>query len=300
MNFALIIVCLLSGYLLRRFGTLPRDAHLGLNAWLIYVAIPATALLYVPTIEWNRQMAWPILAPFFCCAGAWLVWGSSKNEPPEQRRTRGALLLSAGLCNTSFVGFPITTAYYGEEGLKIAVVCDQMSFLLLSTVGVVISLNYSGSEKRLHPLMMLKKLFLFPPFLGFLAGLCFPGLAGFGELPTLFGKLSATLIPVALFSIGLQMENFDGFKSKELAKGLTYKLLLAPLAFMLLVWAAGGEGLLAKVAVMEIAMASMATTSVLAVQYGLNARICNLMIGVGIPLSLFTTYLWWLLLERVF
>lgn len=300
MNFALIIICLLSGLLLRRFGSLPANAHLGLNSWLVYVAIPATALLYVPTIEWSRQMIWPISAPFFCFFGAWLIWGSSKKESVEQRRTRGALLLSAGLCNTSFVGFPITSAFYGEEGLKIAVVCDQMSFLLLSTVGVIVSLNYSGGEHRLHTSVMLRKLFLFPPFLGFMTGLMLPEVATFNELPLLWSKLSATLIPVALFSIGLQMDSWEGITDPALAKGIVYKLLLAPLAFMVVVWVAGGEGLLAKVAVLEIAMATMATSSVLAVQYGLNARICNLMLGVGIPLSLLTTYGWWLVLERVF
>ncbi len=63
---------------------------------------------------------------------------------------------------------------------------------------------------------------------------------------------------------------------------------------------AGGQGLIAKVAVFEAAMATMATSSVLVVEYGLNARLVNLMIGVGIPLSIGTSYLWWWVLERVF
>lgn len=297
-NFMLIAVCMLSGFLLRRYGNLPENAHIALNTWLVYVGIPATALLYVPTIEWSAQMVWPVLTPWLTWLGAWIIWGRWKQESPDERRTRGALLLSAGLCNTSFVGFPLTSAYYGEEGLRVAVVCDQMSFLLLSTVGVLTSLRYSGTEQDKS--LILKKLVTFPPFLGFMVGLLLPQVATFGSLPVLWQKLSATLIPIALFSIGLQLDTFDGASDSRLHKGLLYKLFLAPAVMAVLIRLTGGAGLIAKVAVFEVGMATMATTSVLAVAYGLNARICNLMIGVGIPLSLLTSFLWYHALEWVF
>ena len=53
-------------------------------------------------------------------------------------------------------------------------------------------------------------------------------------------------------------------------------------------------------AVLETAMASMATTSVLAVEYGLNARLISVLIGVGVPLSLLTSVFWHRILELLF
>lgn len=299
MNFALILICLISGHLIRRSGRLGNDAHLGLNSWLIHVAIPAAALYYVPQVTWTAQMVWPMLSPTLVWLGAWALWGRKREETAEERKRRGALLLSAGLCNTSFVGFPLTLAYYGDEGLKVAVVCDQMSFLLLSTVGVVSSMSYGGvHDGATHKIAA--KLLKFPPFIGFVVSLCFPQIVSWGELPQLWQKLAATLIPVALFSIGLQLDHQGWVREPSLKGGLLYKLWLAPLLVASIVWIGGGSGLIAKVAVFEAAMATMATTSVLAVEYHLNARLTNLMVGVGIPLSLGTTYCWWWILERIF
>lgn len=286
-----MLLCLSAGYALKKAGVMGDGSHLGLNAWLVYVAVPAAALLHVPTIDWNPTMLWPVLMPALVWCGSWLILGRLSRE---RRPTRGALILGCGLGNTSFVGFPLTLAYFGEPGLKIAVVCDQITFLLLSTVGVAVSISHGRESSQAS---MLKRLFLFPPFLGFLLSLLAPGVVSYGGLPELWRPLASTIVPVALFSVGAQLQLSPKAFDKLLAWGLVYKLLLAPALVLALVLLAGARGLVAQVTVMEAAMASMATTSVLAVQYGLDSRVINLLIGVGVPLSLFTTHLWFRLGE---
>ena len=281
-----MLLCLSAGYALKRAGVLAEGSHLGLNAWLVYVAVPAAALLHVPTIVWTTTMLWPVLMPVLVWCGSWLALGRLS---PEHRPTRGALILGCGLGNTSFVGFPLTLAYFGEPGLKIAVVCDQITFLLLSTVGVAVSISHGAETAGAN---MLGRLLRFPPFLGFMVSLLAPGAVSYGALPDLWRPLAATIVPVALFSVGSQLQLSSKAFDKLLACGLTYKLFLAPALIMGLLLAAGTRGLVAQVTVMEASMASMATTSVLAVQYGLEARIINLLIGVGVPLSLLTSHLW--------
>lgn len=294
MKLALIVACLASGYLLRRAGVLEERAHLGLNAWLVYVAVPSAALYYVPEIAWDLSMLWPVAMPALVWILAWLVLG--RLAVPD-RPTRGALLLGCGLGNTSFVGFPLTTAYFGEEGLKVAVVCDQVTFLLLSTVGVATAIAHGQGQRRRS---VLAQLFRFPPFLGFLAALLAPTVVSYGDLPQLWKPLADTLVPLALFSVGAQLEIAPSSFDRLLACGVAFKLLLAPAVVLGLLCWTGAEGMAARVTVLEAGMASMATTSVLAVQYGLNTRLISLLIGVGVPLSLATSYLWWKVIERIF
>ena len=295
MNFILVLLCLGAGFLLRRFEVIKDGGHLGLNAWLVYVAVPAAALFYVPKITWSADMLWPVLSPLLVFALAWLFIGPiAKLDAP----TKGALLLGCGLANTSFVGFPLNLAYYGEPGLKLAVVCDQISFLLLSTVGVTVAIAHGEGERRRS---MLASLLRFPPFLGFIVALAAPGWVSAGELPKLWEALAVTLVPVALFSVGMQIDPREANHDRRvIAWALGVKLLLTPAIIAGLFWLLGAKGLPAKVSVMEAAMASMATTSVLAVEYGLNARLVSVLIGIGVPLSLGTSYLWYLILERLF
>lgn len=287
LNFVLIAICITVGWWMRRRRMVPADAHLGINAWLICVAIPATALHYVPQIVWSRELWLPLAMPLVVWAMAWLWLGRLGHEPG----TRAAVLLGAGLCNTSFVGFPLVSAYYGDAGLRLAVLSDQISFILLSSVGVMTAA--AGGNWRTQ----LRQVLSFPPLLASALALALPQVAVLDELWT---RLGATMIPLGLFSIGLQLEVGLGRQRLALAQGLGFKLLLAPALIAGLALATGEHGLPAKVSVLEAAMASMATTSVLAARYGLNLQLSNLLIGIGIPLSLLTTACWWWAVERLF
>jgi predicted permease len=46
-------------------------------------------------------------------------------------------------------------------------------------------------------------------------------------------------------------------------------------------------------------MAPMVTSAILAAEYRLNARLANLMVSVGILLSIATTGLWWFILRTI-
>jgi predicted permease len=69
----------------------------------------------------------------------------------------GCLILTAGLGNTSFLGFPIIEALYGQEGMKTAILVDQPgTFVVLSTLELSWLLCTKGSQIAFR---FLKKLF---------------------------------------------------------------------------------------------------------------------------------------------
>ena len=113
-----------------------------------------------------------------------------------------------------------------------------------------------------------------------------------------FQRLGSTVSPLALVSVGMQLtlerrSKYWGF----LALGLTYQLLLAPLLiWFLYVVVLGQRGQVVQICVLEAAMAPMITASIVAASYGLKPRLANMMVGIGIPVSLLTLAIWYWLI----
>ena len=118
-------------------------------------------------------------------------------------------------------------------------------------------------------------------------------------LDQVFTPIGATLTPLALFSVGLQFKFHLGVRQlPALLLGLGWKLLLAPLAALVLGVAAGVGGLTLTVGVLQAAMAPMISAAILADEYELEPSLANTILGAGIVLSLITIPLGNLLLSR--
>jgi malate permease and related proteins len=299
MNFILIALCILAGLVFRSSGILRENAHKGINTWVLYIAMPAVALMYIPAIQWSSSLILPLTMPIIVWGGAWLMVNLFSGRMNFDRETRAALLLTAGLGNTSFVGFPLTQAYFGDEGLRIAIICDQISFVILSTLGMITALKSSQSADR-GSMEIIGNLFRFPPFLAFIAALVLPHFVDLAWFDPLLTKLAGTLVPLALFSVGSQIR-FAEWKHElvPLSLGLGYKLLIAPALVLCAALLLPIRGVIAQASVFEAAMAPMVTSAILASEYQLNPRISNLMVSVGIVLSILTTALWWFVLRAL-
>lgn len=293
-NLALLFACLAAGALARRFTRVPPWLSRGLNAWVLGVALPALVLRAVPGLEFQPRL-------FFGAGALWLVFFVAAAAALAavkwlglSRGKAGALGLTAGLCNTSFVGVPLLRALGGEEAVGFAVAVDQLgSFLVLPVLALPFAAACSGTGVTLGELA--RRLFAFPPFLAFGAALALRGVRLPEALLDGLHGVSLTLSPAALLAVGLQLELGElGRWKRELAVGLLYKLLVAP-ALAAAVLAAAGRpfDLLERVALCQAAMAPMVTGAVVAQQRGLEPTLASLMVGVGVPLSLLTVPLWW-------
>ena len=296
-NFILIAFCISVGLLLRALRLIPDNAHKGINTWIIYMAIPAVALKYIPAIRWSNDLLLPAVMPVIVWAGSWLLFKLYSLKFPMSPATRTALTLTAGLGNTSFVGFPLIQAYYGEPAISIAVISDQITFVLMATVGAMMAMSTSNSQ-GLNVKAVIRKLIQFPPFVAFILALILPRFVDISPLNPFFEKIAVTLVPLALFTVGMQL-NFTGWRQelKLLLPGLGYKLILAPMLVAAVAYAFHVRGIIPQISVFEASMAPMITASVIADQYQLNPKLANLMVGTGILLSFVTTGLWWVALQ---
>ena len=136
------MVCMLLGWSLRRGRVFPEAAAKTLNAFVIYISLPALVLVQMHAmgdLSVNSPRVWlPISMAWiqFGIAGGWYLFFRKilKVEVAEA----AVLLLTVGLGNTSFVGFPLLEAFFGKSALATGVLVDQPgSFLVLGTLGVL-------------------------------------------------------------------------------------------------------------------------------------------------------------------
>ncbi len=296
-NFALIALCLLAGFLVKKYKGLPEDSYKSVNAWVINVALPAVALKYIPEIQWNFSLILPFLMPLFVWTGSYIFVNFLNRYISMSPGTRAALFLTAGLGNTSFLGFPLTEAYYGDEGLQIAILCDQATFIVMATLGIITATKASnGGTFQLK--QILNKILTFPPFIAFVLAFILPVFISLEPILPLLSGLAITLIPLALFSVGMQLRLRTWRTDARLISfALLYKLVLAPLLILLLVMIFNLSGITAKTTIFEAAMAPMVTGAIIATDYNLNPKLANIILSVGIPISLITTFFWSLILE---
>ena len=296
-NFILIGICMIAGMLFRNSNSLPKDAHKGINAWIIYLALPAVSFKYLPHIHWSNALALPLLSPIAVWLGAWLFISWYAKIKKLNKPTEGGLKLAAGLGNTTFIGFPLIIAYFSEKELGIAIIYDQVNFMLLSVAGIIVAIN-SSQNRTLSVGVIAKKLLRFPPFLCCVAALILPRFINLSPLDEVFNKLAATTGPLALFSIGLQLR-FKGWQQHlpNISAALFYKLLIAPCIILGIALLAGIKGTIAHISVFEAAMPTLLTAGIVADEYELNAELVNLVTGIGIILCFITTVGWWLLLR---
>lgn len=278
---------------------MPADAHVAINTIILYVPLPAVALLTIPHLVWDAGLLVLCLIPWVMFFAAYLFFPFLGNRWGWDKGVIGCLILTAGLGNTSFVGFPVIEALYGKEALKHAILMDQPgTFLIVSSLGIYVAALYSTGAMLKRELF--RKVFLFPPFLAFLLAIILSqfGWKATGDVQVILEKLAAVLTPLALISVGLQLRWSEmRSEAKFLGVGLFFKLILCPLGVFLLVRFLNLRPELVQVAVLESAMGPMITASIIASAHQLRPRLAGMMVGVGVPLSFISLLGWYLLLQ---
>ncbi len=297
-NLILLILCFLAGMLLKHFKRMPANAPVALNSFIIHISLPALTLLYIHQLKLSGDvlltglMAWLVFglsAGFFWLVGRWLAL---------PRATVGALIIVGGLGNTSFFGLPMVEAYYGQSGLGTAIIADQLgSFFALSVLGITFAGIYSSGRPTLREIV--RRIAFFPPFISLIIALLLIPIEYAEWFSVLLKRLGDTLAPLALLSVGLQLHlGHVAEHRRNLALGLGFKLILAPLAiFLLYVPLLGAQGQQIQVTLFEAAMPPMITAAIVASEHDLDPPLVNLMVAMGLIISFFTLTAWWYLMR---
>ena len=228
-NVALLFLCLAAGVALRASGRVPDNAHLAINGFIINISLPALTLLQIHGIELHSELMLPILMPWLMFAGVaasiWLIGRRLQLAPA----TTGALILTAGLANTSFVGVPMIESFYGARYMAIGLLIDQLgTYLVLSTLGIAIACLCSRGSASMSEVA--RRIATFPPLIALVVALVLAPVAYPPIVSEILTRLGGTLAPLALVSVGLQLRlGVLRGRYTPVACGLSVKLLVAPL-----------------------------------------------------------------------
>ncbi|RLJ70038.1 hypothetical protein BCF55_0300 [Hydrogenivirga caldilitoris] len=248
--------------------------------YVIYFSLPSLVLSKIRDIEFTGEVlgvvvyAWLIIV-----ASVVLSFLVGKFLRMEEKTLKTFVLVSS-FGNTAFLGYPFAFALFGDEGLRFAVLYDQLgSFLLVVSLGFLVATGKFS----------FKEVLLFPPFLALFIALLTRGF----ELPpafNLFLEVSGkSLIPVVLFAIGLRFSPSHLFDSLRYATlSILVKMVVVPLVVLALFKTLGLTALSHRVVLLESAMPPMVMAGVLAIKYGLNEKLAVSVISLGILLSFIT------------
>ncbi len=299
-NIILLILCFVAGMLLRRGKLMPDNAPATLNSFIIHISVPALTLLHIRELKLSSDlvlviaMAWlyfGLAVGFFWLVGRYMKFS---------RGTVGALMLTGGLGNTAFFGLPMIEAFYGHQGIATGILIDQTgSFLVLSTLGIIVAGVYSSGRPTAASIAF--SILRFPPFIALIIALLLLPVEYPEWMNVVLLRLGDTLAPLALLSVGFQLRLGQLWGNCcSLIFGLTFKLLLAPLAFYVLyVLVLGAHGPTIQVTLFEAAMPPMITAAIIAQERKLDPELATLMVAVGLPLSFLTLTAWWWVLQHV-
>jgi predicted permease len=274
-----VVLPIIGGKLLRHFGVFQKEQENVLINYVMHFSLPILAFKAGHQIKLGVEvikvsgLAWVSIV--LCMLVAYFIARLYKLSNKDLR----TFLLVSSFGNTAFLGYPYAFSYFGQEGLQIAIIYDNLgSFLMVSFLGVMVA---SGKPD-------LKEVLLFPPFLGLVLGFVLRGIPLHPSLDKALDFVALSTLPVVLFALGLSISLSgirDNLKFSLLA--ILIKVSVSVLAVYLVGRFMEPSPVAFKVSLLESAMPPMMFSAVLALRYNLNPNLAFASVGLGMVLSFF-------------
>ena len=293
-NFTILFISLLGGILGRLSGRFPVDFHKAINAVIINLVMPAVVFRNVWAMTFDRQMLVVALVPWAIFAVAIAIFVAIGRARDWSRETIGALAVTAGYGNSSFLGVPLIEAVYGVPAMSIGVLGAEAGVNLSTSTAGLLTAAWFGSGTRVQAIDIARRIAFFPPFQAFVLGLLLHGIALPAPLVAVLDRFGVLLAPLAMLSIGYQM-HIDDWKGLEdvLATALAVKFIVAPLVALSIVMALGMRGTVAEVIVFHASMPPQISGAIIAADFKLDARAAASVVGFGLCLVALAAPFWY-------
>ncbi len=291
-----ILLFISLGYFAKRVGIFEeRDSKILID-FIIYFSFPAIVFSNIYFLELDTSLFDMIAAGWIVLFAALLFSFLFTKMMGYDRRTSIVFILMASFGNTAFVGIPFVDAFYQSEGVRFAILYDQfVSFILVSLIAPLL-VSLSGGEFSFRAI--LKRIFLFPPFIALLVAVILKPFSLPSFLFSGLDILGSTVVPLALFAVGFGL-NFEEIKSSfsKVLPILSIKIIIIPILFIIGLKFLGISFTLEwKVAVMQSAMPPMVYAAVIAMRAGLDKGIAISSVGLGVVVALLVLPIYYLVL----
>ncbi len=288
-NLLYLVILLALGNISFRLPVFPENTPRVLNLFVIYISFPATILLQINKINIQADLMVLALVPWMLIFLSMFAVGLISKFLQWDKKLTGAVLLSVALGNTAFFGYPAVSAFFGEQSIGYAILYDQLgSFIALATFGTIVVSIY-GTAQKISFKIVIFKIIGFPPFIALVVGIILMKIPIPGMMLKMLEGLSATLVPLAIFSVGAQLKFRQPLSNiKPICIAIFLKMILSPIIAILVLISMGVQGSVFHIAVFQAGMPSMVMAGVLAATGNLRSDVANAVIGYGILFSFIT------------
>lgn len=197
-----------AGWLARRIGVLGPAATSELNAFVVYLALPAMLFELLATAHWSEIWRPGFLAAFGIGAavlyGGTVGWALLKGRHLADAAIDG---LIAGYPNTGYIGFPLLLAALGKGALITALLATLIvgcGLFALAIILIEVGVQAEANPRRMAgkvALSLVRNPLLVSPVLGALYATTGAGLAA--PVDTFLKLLGGSAAPCALVALGL-------------------------------------------------------------------------------------------------
>ncbi|MCK9397186.1 MAG: AEC family transporter [Methylobacter sp.] len=291
----LIMVCGTVWRFARPAGLSAEQTRQVLTTVVYYLLLPAmvlevlwTADIGLHSFQYTLLGVGSIVAAMFCL---WMVGALFRFED----RRLGAMMLAAAFPNVTYLGLPVLEQTFGSWARSVVIQMDLFAATpLLFTAGLMVARRY-GEETAEKP----RSVWLFfnaPPFWAAAVAVIL-NINGVVAPVWLFGvlqKLSAAVVPLMLFSLGLAL-SWKAVTVRNIPyviPVIIIKMALMPLFAMVLVGFLPMTGEYRAAAVLDLSMPSMVLGIVFCDRYRLDSSLYAMAVTVTTAISLITLPFW--------
>ncbi len=291
----LLMACGIGWRILRPAGLTADQTRLVLTAFVYYLLLPAMVLDVLWTADIGLHSFQYTILGVGCIVFAMLcIWMAGTLLKFEDKRL-GAMILAAAFPNVTYLGLPVLEQTFGSWARSVVIQMDLFAASpFLFTIGIMVVRHYGEdtTEKRKLVISFLNA----PPFwaAGIAVILNLNGLVAPAWFAGVLQKLSAAVVPLMLFSLGLAL-NWKTIIARNIPyviPVILIKMLLMPLFAIVLVSYLPMEGKYKAAAVLDIAMPSMVLGVVFCDRYRLDSALYAMTVTVTTALSLITLPFW--------
>jgi predicted permease len=291
----LLIACGVSWRILKPAGIRAKYVRHVLTTVVYYLLLPAmildvlwTADIGLHTFHFTLLGVSSIL---FAIGISWLVGTLFKFNG----KRLGAMILAAAFPNVTYLGLPVLEQTFGDWARSVVIQMDLFAASpVLFTIGIMIARHY-GDDPAEKPKSALS-FFNAPPFWAAAIAviLNLNGLVAPVWFTGVLQKLSATVVPLMLFSLGLAL-NWKAVTFRNIpyvTPVILIKMLLMPIFAIALAGYLPIEGKYKAAAVLDLAMPSMVLGIVFCDRYRLDSALYAMTVTLTTALSLITLPFW--------
>ena len=260
------------GWLLRAFGVLTADDARPIHAIIIYVGLPAMIFRAIHPAQLDPELALiAVVAWVVFCVTALIAWGLAR-VLRLPRTVAGGFILATALGNTGYIGYPVSQALLGDEGLVRAIFYDVFGTVgALLLVGLLIAQRYG---ERVGPAINpLKEVVRFPAVIALAVAFVLRPVAIPEVVSSGLEALASLVVPLIMLSVGLTLE-VRRIADRPVALGAlgAVRLLLAPAIAL----AVGGvlldDPAAVQLVVLQAGMPTMMLSIVIGARFGLDTE----------------------------